>query len=217
MRSTASRGSERVLSIRLSPDGLSFWMDGQKERFIPLHSGVGLHEAADICVEKSRYFERIHLLLDTPTVPVPSELFSPDEAHKYLTINNLYVGTRNEVVTAQIPPGVACVMVADSDALKVFRDMFGKRLTVSSAFEAALETGVSTIYLTGNQAYIAMRRESGALVYCDSLPYSTAADLVYYASRLSRFMPARTRVHIRGLGAHTATRALRKILRCTCE
>ena len=197
MPSIASKISGKVLSIRLSPGGLSFWTGVRREKYMPFGNGAGLRAAVSECMKKAGGrgdFERVRLFLDVPTVVVPGELFDPKQAGDYLIINNL---PYDEAVWADVGAGVVAVMACDGGVLEVFRGMFGDRLELRSAFEITLESGETTIYLTGSRAYMAVC-QGGGLVFCDSLPYSAAADLIYYATQ---YLPARARIYIKGLGA----------------
>ncbi len=154
-------------------------------------------------------FERVRLFMDVPTVVVPAGVFGPDQAGSYLEINNL---SYDEAVWADAGDGVVAVMACESVALDIFRGVFGRLLEVRSAFEIALEGGETSMYLTGARVYIVVRR-GGALVFCDSLPYGSAADLVYYASKL---LPSRARIYIMGLGARAAAAVLAKKFSVRC-
>ncbi len=204
MPSTASKISGKVLSIRFSPGGLSFWTGTKSERYMPLGGGVGLRAAVSECLKRvggRGDFEVVRLFVDAPTVVVPAELFDGERAADYLEINNL---TFTEAVCADAGSGVVAVMACDGGVLDVFRGVFGSRLEVRSVFELVLGYGETAIYLTGERAYVAVWRD-GALVFCDSLPYAAAADLVYYASKL---LPPRARIYMSGLGSRAAARAL---------
>ena len=212
MPSIASKLSSEVLSIRLSPGGLSFWTGTRRERFVPLRRGVALRAAVSECLKRiggRGDFRHVRLFMDTPTVLVPSEVFVSGRAGDYLTINNL---SGDETVFADAGAGVVAVMACGGEELEVFRGIFGPRLEVRSAFELALERGATTIYLAGERAYVAVWR-GGGLVFCDSLPYSAAADLVYYAAQL--LLPG-SHIYIKGLGARAASQALGKKFRLRC-
>lgn len=212
MLSTASRVSDNVLSIRFSPGGLSFWTGGREERFMPLRDGLSLRAAVSECLKRvggRGDFERVRLFLDVPTVVVPAEVFDPGQAADYLDINNLPF---DEALWADAGAGVVAVMACDSTVLDVFRGVFGGVLEVHSPFELVLEDGQTAIYLTGSRAYIATWQD-GRLVFCDSLPYSAAADLVYFALKL---FPSRARIYICGLGFRAAAAALGKNFSVRC-
>jgi hypothetical protein len=181
-------------------------LGAKEERFMAFGDGVSLRAAVSECLKKAAGrgdFARVRLFVDTPTVVVPAELFDPAQATDYLTINNL---AYDEAVWADAGAGVVAVMACTGEALEVFRGVFGPRLEVRSVFELALESGETTMYLTGTRAYIAVWQD-GALVFCDSLPYSAAADLVYYAGKL---LPSRARIYIKGIGSRAAARVLKK-------
>lgn len=184
---------------------------------MPLRGGMALRAALAECLRKAQGarggredFDAVRLCLDAPTVLVPAALFDPAQAEDYLAINNLKGG---ETVYAEAGDGIVAVMAAPREALDTFRGVFGNRLTVGSAFGVALERKETTMYLTGSRAYIAVW-DAERLVFCDSLPYSAAADLVYYAVQL---LPPRARIRIKGLGARAAAQPLCKKFRVKCE
>jgi hypothetical protein len=179
---------------------------------MPMVDGMSLRAAVSKCLKKvggRGDFECVRLFPDVPAVAVPAELFTPAQAGDYLHINNL---PYDEAAWADAGAGVVAVMACD-DALEVFRGVFGQRLEVHSMFEEALASGRTTVYLTGARAYFAVWRD-GVLVFCDSLPYSAAADLVYYTSKL---LPSRARIYVKGRGAKKAAKALGKKFRARCE
>lgn len=91
-------------------------------------------------------------------------------------------------------------------------------LHFGTPFERVLRGAGTKIYLTGANLYAAVWRE-GAPVWVDMLPYTSLADLRYYAEQLVGQFPhlARARVQVSGLGARAAAGELRKIFKGVCE
>ncbi len=109
------------------------------------------------------------LLLDVPTVLVPSALFVPGREREWLDLNNLEY---EEVIARDVGRGIVAVMACP-------RGVGGN---VGSMFEMVLRKRRTTFWVGRERVYIAIWKKK-QLVFCDSFRYETAADLAYYAVR----------------------------------
>lgn len=153
---------EKLLSIRLSPDGLSFWTsktgaaaDGGR---IPIHgtdsaetaiafgreTGMpeDIRKAAGKCIGMCGWSGGpLRIMLDTPkTVLVPSELFADGQAENYLKVNNITVSAGEEVLVSELSSGgrlITAIMVYDRAALDTLREIFGSGTVFTSPFDTA--------------------------------------------------------------------------------
>lgn len=260
---TNSGVKEKILSIRLSPDGLSFWTTGlagapaeahsnyfldygavSEEKYITFSKELGPEESVRRALvradEASRggvpgAFRPVRLMPDTcKTVLVPAELFDPEQAADYLKINNITVGAAETVEVSHITidtPSPVAVMVYSATALRIAREVFDARLGITSPFEAAAaytpaklrrkdaDKCFASLYLTGTNVYITVWRIGVVLEYCEVLPYSTTADILYYMHEVgARFGLHKNPIYIRGTGAKDTARMLKKSFKkCKCE
>lgn len=133
--------------------------------------------------------------LDVPTVLVPSAIFVEGSEAEWLGVNNL----RGVPVSKYIGCGVVAVMACREGV---------DAGNVGSLFEEVVTDEETTFYLTGaGRVYISVFANK-KLMFLDAMPYSGAADLVYYAHEV---VGARGRIRVKGLKWETksAVRALR--------
>ena len=168
----------------------------------------------------------VRIIPDTlKTVLVPAEVFNLAQVVNYLTINNISVGHDEAVIIARLAGGMAvAIIVSDREVTDAVAEMFEDRAIFSSPFEsAATNDGIkhrkkdagrefATICLTGKNVYITVRSiPDGEWRYCEALPYSGTADILYYMQELSaRFDIRKTPVCISGPGAEKVEKAVRK-------
>lgn len=255
MRSTGtnSRSKEKLLSIRLSSDGLSFWTEavewaiggGPVEYSIKegnaseetsvvlsreLAPGERIRSALSRCAAASGWTGGpVRVMPDTlKSVLVPAGLFDPARVGDYLMVNGIAVGPDEETVVSRLAgDGISAmaIMVCDREAVDAVADVFGACARFTSPFEATTvgmkhkkkHTGkeFATLYLTGENVYLTVRAiPGGEWRYCEALPYSTTADILYYMQELAtRFDIRKTPLHVSGEAAEKVAKALRKTFR----
>ena len=262
---TPSTGQNKIraqknLSIRLSPDGLSFWTadsanpagetypecrpvagSESTETFLAFGKALSVDEnlrrAASKCVEMAGWQGGpVRLMPDTRnTVLIPAVLFDPRQTDDYLALNSIGVSGEEKVFVSRLSsplPDAAVVMVYDRAAVGILEEAFGNKLWITSLFDAAAgyqgrkfkkkDTGkdFTTLYLTPSNVYITIQPVTGGdWKYCEALPYSSPADVLYYMHELAaKFDIRKTPLYIKGYGAEKAGKVLRKpFKRCKCE
>ncbi len=121
-------GQDKILSIRLSPGGLSFWTAGAAEEELAFDPAKGRSESlregiraametlgagcrlAEVCPDTLR------------TVVVPGEYASADALAQLLKANNITPGEADEVVYAGVSSGIKAAVVCDRAELDVLRE-----------------------------------------------------------------------------------------------
>ena len=252
---------DKILSIRLSADGLSFWINAvskdagnaspwgyapdyasqSPEKYMAFSRELGHAESIRRAIQRAvaaagTQVGPVCVMPDTcKTVLVPEELFDRGQVADYLLINNIAAGAAETAEVAQVAVGAACaaaVIVYDREALNVAREVFGDRLHITSPLEAAAAyscrkfkrkyTGkdFAALYLTGANVYITVcTAGSGVLKYCEVLPYSSAADILYYMQEVgARFDLCKNPVYIKGIDGEKVAKLLKKTYKkCKCE
>lgn len=151
------------MSIRLSPDGLSFWVSGirkdaGKTGYMPDHATEtreaaidfdakkslpqNLEDAAARIMSKTKNIVSVRVMVDTPkTVLVPEEVFDREQIGDYLEVNNIDVLPSEKVAVAAFSIGTAAVkaiIVIDKAAVDSICGAFGAdKVSVTSPFETA--------------------------------------------------------------------------------
>ena len=152
------RLKEKLLSIRLSPDGLSFWTTGlvgafaedrptplrdyrteSAERAIAFDRKAGVREnigkALSLCTQGIEVASA-EILLDTcKTILVPGELYDESQTADYLEINGFSKSRTETVVRSEAGSGsrrVVAIMVFNEDAVDAVTDVFGEKAVFTS-------------------------------------------------------------------------------------
>ena len=179
----------RILSIRLSPDGLSFWTTGivrtathdsptkrdlwdmSSERvyvFDPaksvrenLNDGISLiRETVGECLIVEVYVDTLS------TIPVPAEYASDDTLEKLLADNNISLKDTEDAVYSVVCPGVNAVTVYEPRTLDILRESFGD-VIIASPF------GINNAFM---DKYGAGRRRAAALYLTPRHVYVTVFE-----------------------------------------
>ncbi len=238
------------MSIRLSPDGLSFWTarvtkatveaaadysweygTESEEKFIALSRELPPEEmyrsALARCAQTAGWSGGpVNILLDTlRTVLIPTELFDPAHMPDYLAVNNITARPDEETIATRLMIGGAIgVMLCRRSIIAAADEVFGSRARFGSPFDTAAvyrtakhrkkDAGkeFTTLCLAGRNVYITVQSiPDGELRYCEALPYSAAADILYYIHELSaRFDIRKSPLYVRGEGAEKVEKILRK-------
>lgn len=253
------RSSQKILSIRLCPGGLSFWTGavsgigggkhGEPGGLLPLEPMYkGLEpetvvafprrevseEALDVAVKRIAGLVPGYAALpklvfvDMPkTVLVPAEVFDPAKAAEYLRLHNMEPEGGEELCAGAEIHGTVAVMAAPAEPLGWLRERIGE-FVVASPVQFGLMCPPPEIRVKGlgTGCYVTLhntmsgcamslfsvdagRRE---MLWCDSLPRTGDADLLYYLGVLSEKYPVgrKTPVLVSGYGAEATCRALKR-------
>lgn len=217
---------DRILSIRLSSDGLYFWYAGrevQKAAFSgtkPLEeeiaSAVAYIKAAEPNFDAVCYYE------DTlKEVLVPDELFDDSLVANYLAVNNIEVGEGEQVAVVGIAEGVKSLVVYNKAVADIVARGVGQEFTVGSHFGqniAALTSNgglACALYLTPKNVYMTVA-DAGALKYCDALRCNGREDMAFYLATLDKeFGLGKSPVYVVGHNAGETAKYLRKFFKGT--
>ncbi|MCL2561196.1 MAG: DUF3822 family protein [Rikenellaceae bacterium] len=147
----------RLLSIRLSPDGLSFWRgDGSREVTVGFDAEFGM--GANIRAAVARYMSKgrrrggaddvaVRVIVDAgKTVIVPAVLFDSARVVDYLRLNNMTLAATERVVVCEFTAGdeeAVSIIVCDGEAVDAFGELFGPRVRFASPFEVMGEIAAS--------------------------------------------------------------------------
>lgn len=221
-----SNPHDRILSIRLSSDGLYFWYAGreaQKAAFSgenPLEeeiaSAVAYIKAAEPNLGAICYYE------DTlKEVLVPDELFDDSLIDNYLAVNNIEVGEGEQVAVVGIAEGVKSLVVYNKAVADIVARGVEQELTVGSHFgqniaALASNSGLAcTLYLTPKNVYMTVV-DAGALKYCDALRWNSREDVAFYLATLDKeFGLGKSPVYVAGHNAGETAKYLRKFFKGT--
>lgn len=180
---------DRILSIRLSPDGLSFWTTGlvrataqdspvkrdlwdvssEKEFTFDSEKSAehNLSEALRFIRETAGECKMAEVYIDTlRTVPVPAEFASDNTLDKLLADNNIVLKDTEDAVYTVVSPGINAVMVYERRVVDILRDSFGD-LVIASPF--GLNNAVVDKYGAG-------RRRTAALYLTPGHVYITVFE-----------------------------------------
>lgn len=149
------RTSKKIVSIRLSAGGLSFWnasagipegrwpdgaviTDEATESYVPFGDPGDTAAAVGKAVERAgSSFLRSHertspVLLDTPkTVLVPQRLYDPDDAGKYLAFHGLEPAEGERVYVSDPVGGTVAVMAANGQRTEALKERTGDPALIS--------------------------------------------------------------------------------------
>ena len=173
MQETGSniRKSEKILSIRLSPNGLSFWLtdtavipeNNLNELSItsPANGRVTIRKfSTDRSLEENVAIEMNHcmeatgaihyrpiLYLDTEkSVLVPAELFQKESAANYLALHNIPCREEETVILSPVVRETVAIMVCNKAVFDQIVSRTGEGLTVLSPFQYNLiRTGTTAV------------------------------------------------------------------------
>ena len=214
----ASSQNEKILSIRLSPDGLSFQLAGPGSRqaagFVLRKEGrEPLGEYLQTHISAMGEAGRVHVFLDTfRSVLVPQVLFKPESAAGYLAENGWTPDRHEHTVVSDVAKGIVSVMIRARDETEALKTLFGERLHLFSAshlLAATTPPHTAQMLLTRQHATLAIAGEG--LLYADTLPFSSAEDLAYYIQLLQdRFALKKTSLYLAGQGAEGMRKSLRR-------
>lgn len=181
---------ERILSIRLSPGGLSFWTTGlvrgisedsppkrglldiSPEKELAFDTAKSLQENLSESMRAIREsvadgWSRAEVYVDTlRTVPVPAELASAETLEKLLADNNIVLKDTEEAVYTVVAPGINAIVVYDRGMADVLRESLG---------DAAIVSPFCLNYAPADE-YGAGRRRTAALYLTPEHVYATVFE-----------------------------------------
>ena len=205
------RGIEKQIAF---DGGDGRWPDGEK-----------LAEAIVRCLKRAGRFDSAELYLDTrKCLLIPAEFFDPSRTKDYLSINNIPTGEDEAVLDIPLTPGIVAVTIYPRPILDTVRNILGEDTAVNSPFAINLSHPPTrdrlylALYLTPGNAYITICGAEG-MEYCEVLPYSGGADILYYIQELSaQYGLGESAIYIRGEGGRRVAKLLKKYFRNTrCE
>ena len=166
----------KILSIRLSPDGLSFWTTGvvraatqdkpvkqdlwdvspesefafdrAKSVAENLNDGVSLiKKTVGECLMTEVYVDTLR------TIPVPTEYASGDTLGKLLADNNIVLEDAEDAIYVDICQGISVIMVYDRRVSDILRESFGE-IVIASPF--GINNGLMDKYGSGRRRAAAL-------------------------------------------------------------
>lgn len=178
----------------------------------------------------------VRVMLDTrKTILIPEALFDAKQIPHYLKINNIDVPPHQCMVLSRLVVGntsADVIMVYDKYAVDTIEAVFGDNVWFTSLLDVAADyakikhkkkdTGrdFTSLCLTTRNAYITIRSiPGGELRYCEILPCSSPADILYYMEEFAvKFDIRQTPVYVSGVGSEGVCKTLRNhFTRTKCE
>ncbi len=240
MPATGSNNSnkEKVLSIRLASDGLSFSVvfpsgEGTGDNHIAFDKGKSSRADALEHIIGSRKefaddFLSVQIFLDTTdTAYVPAEVVGSNADsganEAWLREVGISPSKAEEVVVSPTVRGLRAVMVFDSKSINFLRAKFGQKAVFFSPLQENMEMkerldlkdGGCIVNLTGTGFYITLFNAEGQLSIAEAYPYKTDADIVYYLHALSggaglQSAGAKMRIYLYGSRAAENIKVIRR-------
>ena len=205
----------KKLSIRLSSDGLSFLVQGDRAPLCGFIAGASGPETVGKLAGKNapgRTDGPVNVLLETlKTVAVPTSIFEEETATSYLAVNSLMPAHDETAVVSPEAGDVRCVMVWNTDTLRALHDHWGN----SVHFYSPLQQGIATVgeqeVLVGlGRRLLCLVFRDNRIRYAEMLPFQGVADLLYYMGHLNTlFDLSKAKIRLTGPGAVQLTKELR--------
>lgn len=195
-----------VLSIRLSPDGLSFWLSNGRGKLKGLVQHASFDHTSDAAHIVSKVttplrgvtLDKVALYVDTiRTLVVPSEILQPPgtevTVEALLRFHN-FTSQGNDESRLMIPLNdrATILTIAPNSLIAAFKEALGVMFEVRSPFNIALEQIVGpegsdqpkcSIHTTPQNVYIVITGY-GKLLYSEVAECSCEADILYYLGSL---------------------------------
>lgn len=242
MRGTGNNrhSNEKILSIRLSPDGLSFSVispsgkDGGEVRIELDHSAGSMTDAVGVILESREEFSEgyssVQIFLDTvDTVYVPAEVVDEGQEPSVVWLNRagVYPTETQKIIVSPAVGEVCAVMAFDGGAIDRLKAKFGGRAAFFSPLQENIEMkgrldmggGCYIVNITEDNFYLTAFDAAGQLYIAEVYPYASGADIVYYLHRISGIAPGdrkalrRLRIYLYGDCAPACVKTLRKYFR----
>jgi len=202
-----------VISIRLAPEGV--YVDGDFMACSPERALEALkeHLGEARSGETSSLYSGARVEVDTlATVVVPATYYDNALAGGYLAVNNMLPEGYVPVHTQW--NDVVMVMSAPADVVSWLQERFGPKVEFLSPLVHALDTDDTAaafhIWLTVGNTYIALW--DNELKFAEVLPYTSAADLIYYVSELgAQYGLIRRKLYLGGKFDREFIRKLRRV------
>lgn len=226
------RETDKILYIVISPDGLSFWTVKEEEVFLRFDKTAPTDEnlrrgLASVLKKAGGNADRIRIYPDTAkTILIPNELFDAGMTQEYFAINGIAAANDRLLVSDMDFGGDKIKIITAVDRLwgDIIDEVFEGRAEFFSPFVINRHSYLKSqkknprakdctaLYLTARNVYITVNASaSGRMLYCEVLPYSSPADILYYMTDLAtRFDILKGVVHIKGRECRETLRALRK-------
>ncbi len=229
--------NDKILSIRLSSDGLSFSVisptGGTEENNISFgHNQASAADALKRVMESheefSKEFSSVQIFLDTAyTVYVPAEVVDadPGSGETWLNSAGIYTDKSDRVIISSAVGDVCAVMVFDCGVIDCLKAKFGDKAVFFSPLQENIEMkgrfdtgggGAYIVNLTGKNLYITSFDDTGGLSIAEVYPYNSDADIVYYLHKLSgggKEVCRHLRIYVYGDYASVSIRSIKKYFR----
>ncbi len=195
-KTLAGKIAERVLSIRVAADGLSFScpfdVKAAPEGFFDFASGFSVENIVSRLIEEHKLlpenFPKVEIEVDTNRIVlIPNTMFEEGMEENYLKANKVVYG-RDEMTVVSPAFGIRAVMVAPRPAVEYLRSVW-PGLTFTSPILKSIyrpKRGTVELNLTPSVAYLTVIEDK--LNFAEAFPYSTSADLMYYIQRLGKIV-----------------------------
>lgn len=211
---------QKKLSIRLSPDGLSFLVQDGKSSKGGYINGTPNPDAIDKLAEKTGTlsFSSILVLMDTPkTIVIPAPLFEENLTDQFLKLHSMELQPDQTTIVSTESAGVSSLMIWDHQTIEALYRHWGTAIT----FYAPLQLIISTI--RKHELRIDISRTLAHIVFCDektefaeTLPWQGIPDILYYIRYLeSLFDLTKTAIRISGQEASRIVKELRRYFKHT--
>lgn len=210
----------KILSIRLSPDGLSFTegteSDGFRTGQYTFEKGDGLLPGLEAYLSGEQFpqgpYDRVCLFPETDrTVLLPEALWREDMAEDYLRTNSLEMRPDERILISAPLKGTRAVILSPREITEMLERKFPGLLSLSplQTTYAAGEKHTMTLLLSTSLVHLSWFGEKPE--YAETLCYGTPADMLYYLNRLSAdFDLSRATLRIAGHKDDTLTRLLKR-------
>ena len=239
--------NNKILSIRLSPDGLSFWTTGltgsisgnmdahrdlwevSSERWLSFDTEKDIRDNIEACAAAIKEATARDTIVSVEayqdwlkSVLVPAEYSTGNAAYfkGLLEENGIEVGEDDGVACVNVVGDINAVMVYDKKTVNILKEFFGDiNIEVMRKCGAGRRRSVA-VYLSRQYAYITVfERKSGDVLYADAMQWSADTDILYYLSSLDQtFEFKKGKVYLRGAVADGVSKLLGKYFRkIRCE
>lgn len=217
MRATGNNMPDnKTLSIRLTPDGLSF--SSSKGNGNRTENNPALPHEAEVI--------RVIVEIDTPKCMLIPEA-GASEGASFLEAAGVELSDRETLVSVT-KDSMCLISAADGAAVKRLRDNYGDKLAFTGPLLESVASGKALssarpcavlVFRAQSRLYLTLTDDKGCLRFAEVLPYEGEADILYYLARLKTLFPLdKSLICVKGDGAAQYCRILRKYYRhCQCE
>lgn len=222
--------NDKVLSIRVSPDGLYFWYAKGEPKLIVFSREDNYRDeialALKYIVGVERQFESVRYYEDTlRTILVPAEHFDESLIGEYLKLNNVEVKEGEGVAAVAARQDVFAILPYNKETTEFIGQLLGREVSVGSLFELdfalsatlAAEGHNCIITLTKANVYITVF-DCGQMIYADVLKWKKGEDILFYLKNIEKtFGLSDLSLYVGGPDTQQMCRYMRKVYKnVTC-